>query len=202
MYFVLELCKGGELFDAIVERGTFSEVCVMTHGTDVSLDLAVSSHALSFDTCIVAAHGGGALQDDGGGRAPLPHARRHPPVRSHCLCCLTSALRQRRSRRWTTLANVTVVARCSCAAPTACPARRRDIKPENFLLTTKGDDGVLKAADFGLSTYFSPGQIFNGIVGSAFYVAPEVLRRRYSFQAGVLPATHGLGWNLWLSVFG
>jgi len=43
---------------------------------------------------------------------------------------------------------------------------------------------VLKAADFGLSTYFSPGQIFNGIVGSAFYVAPEVLRRRYSFQAG------------------
>ena len=59
-----------------------------------------------------------------------------------------------------------------------------DIKPENFLLTTKSDDGVLKAADFGLSTYFSPGQIFSGIVGSAFYVAPEVLRRRYSFQAG------------------
>ncbi len=61
---------------------------------------------------------------------------------------------------------------------------RSDIKPENFLLTTKGDDGVLKAADFGLSTYFSPGQIFSGIVGSAFYVAPEVLRRRYGFQAG------------------
>ena len=60
----------------------------------------------------------------------------------------------------------------------------RDIKPENFLLTTHDDSAVLKAADFGLSTYFRPGQAFHSVVGSAFYVAPEVLRRNYSHQAG------------------
>ena len=50
----------------------------------------------------------------------------------------------------------------------------RDIKPENFLLTSPADDATVKLADFGLSTYFSPGQRFTQIVGSAYYVAPEV----------------------------
>ena len=50
----------------------------------------------------------------------------------------------------------------------------RDIKPENFLLSTADDAAVLKLADFGLSTYFKPGQKFSHIVGSAYYVAPEV----------------------------
>lgn len=51
----------------------------------------------------------------------------------------------------------------------------RDIKPENFLLSDKTDQATLKLADFGLSTYFKPGQKFTHIVGSAYYVAPEVL---------------------------
>lgn len=55
----------------------------------------------------------------------------------------------------------------------------RDMKPENFLLTTRQEDGVLKACDFGLSTYFKPGEVFSDLVGSAYYVAPEVLDRRY-----------------------
>ena len=50
----------------------------------------------------------------------------------------------------------------------------RDIKPENFLLTSPADDATVKLADFGLSTYFAPGQRFTQIVGSAYYVAPEV----------------------------
>ena len=51
----------------------------------------------------------------------------------------------------------------------------RDIKPENFLLTTADDTAAVKLADFGLSTYFKPGQRFSQIVGSAYYVAPEVM---------------------------
>ena len=50
----------------------------------------------------------------------------------------------------------------------------RDVKPENFLLSSKDDSAVLKLADFGLSAYFKPGQKFSHIVGSAYYVAPEV----------------------------
>lgn len=44
---------------------------------------------------------------------------------------------------------------------TAPPAACRDIKPENFLLTSKGDDAELKAADFGLCTYFKLHEIFD-----------------------------------------
>ena len=52
--------------------------------------------------------------------------------------------------------------------------RCRDLKPENFLLATKAPDAELKATDFGLSVFYKPGQEFKDIVGSAYYVAPEV----------------------------
>ena len=51
---------------------------------------------------------------------------------------------------------------------------RRDLKPENFLLYHKGDDAPLKATDFGLSVFYRPGQVLTDVVGSAYYVAPEV----------------------------
>ena len=51
----------------------------------------------------------------------------------------------------------------------------RDIKPENFLLTSAADDAALKLCDFGLSAFFRPGDRLRHIVGSAYYVAPEVL---------------------------
>ncbi|CAN1305034.1 Calcium-dependent protein kinase 4 [Linum perenne] len=51
----------------------------------------------------------------------------------------------------------------------------RDLKPENFLLVNKDDDFSLKAIDFGLSVFFKPGQIFTDVVGSPYYVAPEML---------------------------
>lgn len=50
----------------------------------------------------------------------------------------------------------------------------RDLKPENFLLSNKDPNAPLKATDFGLSVFYHPGQTFNDIVGSAYYVAPEV----------------------------
>ncbi|RMZ52986.1 hypothetical protein APUTEX25_001105 [Auxenochlorella protothecoides] len=55
----------------------------------------------------------------------------------------------------------------------------RDIKPENFLLTDGSEAGELKACDFGLSTYFKTGEVMRDLVGSAYYVAPEVLHRHY-----------------------
>lgn len=108
VYFILELCKGGELFDRIVSEGTFSEL----------------KAARYFRIMVEVIH--------------------------HCH-------------------QLGVI--------------HRDIKPENFLLTSKGDSAELRTADFGLSCFFRPTEEFDSIVGSAYYVAPEVLRRKYTWQA-------------------
>ncbi|XP_019054603.1 PREDICTED: calcium-dependent protein kinase 8-like isoform X1 [Nelumbo nucifera] len=64
----------------------------------------------------------------------------------------------------------------------------RDLKPENFLFTDRTEDSVLRAIDFGLSIFFEPGQRFNEIVGSPFYMAPEVLRRNYGPEVDIWSA--------------
>ncbi|XP_078448473.1 calcium-dependent protein kinase 26-like [Wolffia australiana] len=64
----------------------------------------------------------------------------------------------------------------------------RDLKPENFLLANENDDSSLKAIDFGLSVFFQPGQAFNDVVGSPYYVAPEVLLKNYGPEADVWTA--------------
>ncbi|KAM2673171.1 hypothetical protein EV2_014489 [Malus domestica] len=64
----------------------------------------------------------------------------------------------------------------------------RDLKPENFLFVNEEEDSSLKAIDFGLSIFFKPGDIFGDVVGSPYYVAPEVLRKRYGPEADVWSA--------------
>ncbi|RVX04863.1 CDPK-related kinase 7 [Vitis vinifera] len=59
----------------------------------------------------------------------------------------------------------------------------RDLKPENFLFISKEENSPLKAIDFGLSDYVKPDERLNDIVGSAYYVAPEVLHRSYGTEA-------------------
>ncbi|RZC84452.1 hypothetical protein C5167_047238 [Papaver somniferum] len=94
----------------------------------------------------------------------------------------------------------------------------RDLKPENFLFANKKETSPLKAIDFGLSIFFKPGmerseydlaceqhnvgkkmllagcligEKFSEIVGSPYYMAPEVLKRNYGpeidiWSAGVI----------------
>ncbi|MCD7447038.1 Calcium-dependent protein kinase 13 [Datura stramonium] len=67
----------------------------------------------------------------------------------------------------------------------------RDLKPENFLYANKKENSPLKAIDFGLSIFFKPGEKFSEIVGSPYYMAPEVLKRNYGpeidiWSAGVI----------------
>ncbi|XP_020979042.1 calcium-dependent protein kinase 10 isoform X2 [Arachis ipaensis] len=64
----------------------------------------------------------------------------------------------------------------------------RDLKPENFLFANKKENSVLKAIDFGLSVFFKPGERFTEIVGSPYYMAPEVLKRNYGPEVDVWSA--------------
>jgi serine/threonine protein kinase len=59
----------------------------------------------------------------------------------------------------------------------------RDIKPENFLFASDDKDSLLKAIDFGLSEYCREGEVLNDIVGSPYFVAPEVLKKAYHMKA-------------------
>ncbi|KAK7285581.1 hypothetical protein RJT34_20357 [Clitoria ternatea] len=64
----------------------------------------------------------------------------------------------------------------------------RDLKPENFLFANKKETAPLKAIDFGLSVFFKPGERFNEIVGSPYYMAPEVLKRNYGPEVDIWSA--------------
>lgn len=64
----------------------------------------------------------------------------------------------------------------------------RDLKPENFLFVSQDEDALLKTIDFGLSVFFRPGETFTDVVGSPYYVAPEVLRKFYGQECDVWSA--------------
>ncbi|KAK6939762.1 EF-hand domain, partial [Dillenia turbinata] len=64
----------------------------------------------------------------------------------------------------------------------------RDLKPENFLFSSPDEDSRLKATDFGLSVFYKPGEAFHDVVGSPYYVAPEVLMKHYGPEIDVWSA--------------
>ena len=57
----------------------------------------------------------------------------------------------------------------------------RDLKPENILIK-KDEEGFyrVKICDFGTSQAFKIGDVQSKIVGSAYYIAPEVLQKKYN----------------------
>ncbi|KAK8708532.1 hypothetical protein V6N13_059570 [Hibiscus sabdariffa] len=64
----------------------------------------------------------------------------------------------------------------------------RDLKPENFLFVNEKEDSPLKVIDFGLSLFLKPGDTLSAVVGSPYYVAPEVLKKHYGPEADVWSA--------------
>ncbi|XP_071940087.1 phosphoenolpyruvate carboxylase kinase 2-like [Coffea arabica] len=52
----------------------------------------------------------------------------------------------------------------------------RDIKPDNVLFN---DWNELKLADFGSAEFIDDGQLISGVVGTPYYVAPEVVAGRH-----------------------
>jgi calcium-dependent protein kinase len=58
----------------------------------------------------------------------------------------------------------------------------RDLKPENILIERKEQNGFLKIKiiDFGTAKIFESNKVERKIIGSSYYIAPEVLSRNYN----------------------
>jgi len=61
----------------------------------------------------------------------------------------------------------------------------RDLKPENLLLESNAENAPLKVIDFGTSTIFEPKRKMNQKHGTPYYIAPEVLKRKYTEKCDV-----------------
>jgi calcium-dependent protein kinase len=57
----------------------------------------------------------------------------------------------------------------------------RDLKPENILIVDRDKNNYprIKICDFGTSKMFEKGAIQRKLVGSSYYIAPEVLKKHY-----------------------
>lgn len=56
----------------------------------------------------------------------------------------------------------------------------RDLKPENILFETNNENSPIKIIDFGLAREHTGKIPMNNLVGTPYYIAPEVLRRNYN----------------------
>lgn len=59
----------------------------------------------------------------------------------------------------------------------------RDLKPENIMFSSTDEHAEIKLVDFGLAKLFSnTEESLNTVVGTPYYVAPEVLNERYGIS--------------------
>ena len=56
----------------------------------------------------------------------------------------------------------------------------RDIKPENILFENETNEGEIKLIDFGLSRKYNATEKMQTVLGTPYYVAPEVLQGSYN----------------------
>ena len=56
----------------------------------------------------------------------------------------------------------------------------RDLKPENCLFLNSNEDSDIKIIDFGLSANITEADILHDVIGTPYYIAPEMLSGNYS----------------------
>lgn len=61
----------------------------------------------------------------------------------------------------------------------------RDIKPENICFESANEESQLKIIDFGTSKKISQTEKLHSRLGTAYYIAPEVLHGSYSFKCDI-----------------
>ena len=61
----------------------------------------------------------------------------------------------------------------------------RDLKPENILLLKNGEENTLKVIDFGLSSIIDIKKSLKSMVGTPYYVSPEILKGCYNEKCDI-----------------
>ena len=61
----------------------------------------------------------------------------------------------------------------------------RDLKPENILFENNSPDAEIKIMDFGLSRKYSKDVKLHSVLGTPYYVAPEVLKGNYDQKCDI-----------------
>ena len=61
----------------------------------------------------------------------------------------------------------------------------RDLKPENILFENNSPDAEIKIIDFGLSRKYSKDGKLHSVLGTPYYVAPEVLKGNYDQKCDI-----------------
>ncbi|CAN0079063.1 unnamed protein product, partial [Heterosigma akashiwo] len=64
----------------------------------------------------------------------------------------------------------------------------RDLKPENLMFSDSSPQARVKLIDFGMATTFDPkdrSSFLESLCGTAYYIAPEVITKRYRNEADV-----------------
>ena len=61
----------------------------------------------------------------------------------------------------------------------------RDIKPENILFEHENNEGEIKLIDFGLSRKYNEQEKMQTVLGTPYYVAPEVLQGSYDEKCDI-----------------
>ncbi|OMO95979.1 hypothetical protein COLO4_15576 [Corchorus olitorius] len=61
----------------------------------------------------------------------------------------------------------------------------RDIKPQNIMFTSEGEDAEMKLIDFGFADFVRLGEWFGGILGTTLYMAPELNDGYHGLQVDI-----------------
>lgn len=61
----------------------------------------------------------------------------------------------------------------------------RDLKPENILYESQKHNALLKVVDFGTSMAYDPNVKMNQKLGTPYYIAPEVLSKKYNEKCDI-----------------
>eukprot|EP00388_Colpodella_angusta_P021354 GDKJ01054083.1.p1 GENE.GDKJ01054083.1~~GDKJ01054083.1.p1 ORF type:complete len:483 (-),score=102.71 GDKJ01054083.1:877-2325(-) len=61
----------------------------------------------------------------------------------------------------------------------------RDLKPENLLLESEDPDAYIKIIDFGTAQNFASGKKMSQVIGTPYYLAPEILLMKYDEKVDV-----------------